>query len=627
MSAEIPVLLAVAFPVLMGILCYALRNRRSIAALSFISSAVLIATSLILFWMVRDNGGGIRLDMNEFAGIPVSELIMVLDSFLMFYFLYIGIKLKNLPTIIFAVLQMIPLFWFESQHQGAVAPSFYIDSLAVIMVLIVSIIGSLIVIYAIKYMEHDKKQARFFFFMLLFLGAMNGAVLSNNLLWLFFFWEVTTLCCYALIRHEETEEAIKSATRALVITLGGGVAFAVAIPLIFEYFGSVSFIDILAISPALGLAFIPVALIALAAFTKSAQIPFQSWLLGAMVAPTPVSALLHSATMVNLGVYVLIRSAPAIGLAPWLSFVIAVVGGFTFFVTALMAVSQVTIKRVLAYSTIGNLGLIVMCVGINTPLSLSAAILLLFFHAMSKALLFLSAGVVDHEGHTKKITGMEGMIRSIPVLAVTVVAAVMTMMMLPFGMFLGKWVALEVSTTRPELLLLTGFVIFGSVLTSLYYTKWLGLVLSAPEEPEHPPKPHPLSKLYTIPMFTLLAGAIFFSVFMGPVISELIGPAVAPYYGLTPMASDNITFFTPMGWVPSLLIFVLIVVAIFLPLKMFKSIPKEAVKPVYRCGEDFEQLRLKGFFYEREVPDDKITRYANPIAVILIIIMLGVIFI
>ena len=210
------------------------------------------------------------------------------------------------------------------------------------------------------------RQHRFFAVMILFLGAMNGLVLSNDLMFFYFFFEVTTLCSFLLIGHDRTETAIKNAVRALWMNSLGGAAFIVALAVIYQPNRHIWICTGSCWSrPANRIYLLSLALLCLAAFTKSAQFPFQSWLLGAMVAPTPVSALLHSSTMVKVGVYLVMRLAPAIG-ETFLSQCVAFFGAFTFLSAAALAVGQSNGKKVLAYSTISNLGLIFACAGLNS---------------------------------------------------------------------------------------------------------------------------------------------------------------------------------------------------------------------------------------------------------------------
>ncbi len=256
--------------------------------------------------------GTFSLSPETFFGINPDGLIAVLDFALLFVILGISYRLKNKLIAILTLLQIVPLAFLELFMHPAenMGPALYGDQFSMIMCMVISIIGSLICVYGLAYMkEHEhhlklasSRQGRFFFFMVLFLGAMNGLVFSNNLLWLYFFWEVTTFCSFMLIKHDDTEIAVKNATRALWMNMLGGVAFVFAM-IIFRSQGMpLSLQEIITAESASKLMLLPVGLLCFAGFTKAAQVPFQSWLCGAMVAPTPVSALLHSSTMVKAGV-------------------------------------------------------------------------------------------------------------------------------------------------------------------------------------------------------------------------------------------------------------------------------------------------------------------------------------
>ena len=229
-----------------------------------------------------------------------------------------------------------------------------------------------------------------------FLSAMFGLVFSNNLVWILFFWEITTFCSFVLIGYSQTEEATSNAFLALSMNLLGGVAFAAALIYIASMDPSGRLLELnTLIYSGLVFAIIPAVLICFAGLTKAAQLPFSSWLLGAMVAPTPVSALLHSSTMVKAGVYIIVRFAPVL-MGTTEGLMIALIGGITFLLASCMAISQSNAKRVLAYSTIGNLGLIVACAGVGTYNLMWVAILLMIFHAVAKSLLFLCVGTVEN---------------------------------------------------------------------------------------------------------------------------------------------------------------------------------------------------------------------------------------
>ena len=266
-------------------------------------------------------GGGFLGTPEGLAGIGWDTVVTYADFALLVAMFVIGVRLRSWAIAVLAALQGGLLGWFEGavvDHHREVA-ALAADNLSLVMVSVISIVGSIIVAFALPYMdEHEhhlhldkSRQPRFLFVMVLFLGAMNGLVLSNNLLWLYFFFEVTTLCSFLLIGHDQTAEAKASATRALWMNSVGGLAFAAGVVLAYRHGAGLSLRELLASGPASGVVLPAVALILVAGLTKAAQVPMQAWLLGAMVAPTPVSALLHSSTMVKAGVYLVLRLVPA----------------------------------------------------------------------------------------------------------------------------------------------------------------------------------------------------------------------------------------------------------------------------------------------------------------------------
>jgi ech hydrogenase subunit A len=465
-------------------------------------------------------------------------------------------------------------------------------------------------------MEHDNAQPRFFAIMLLFLGAMNGAVFANNLLWLFFFWEVTTLCSYLLIGHERTAEAKESAVRALVYTLGGGVALAIGIVLLNNYYETLSLQAILKADTLGGIALLPFALMAIAAFTKSALVPFQNWLLGAMVAPTPVSALLHSSTMVKLGVYLLIRMSPALGGSTALAWTIALVGGMSFLATSILAITESNAKRVLAYSTIGNLGLITMCVGINTSLAISAAIILLLFHAVSKALLFMCVGVVKHETGVVEIDAMSGLRDRMPFVSIAFAIGVFTIMLPPFGMFASKWLISEAAISLP---LLTFLLAMGFAATIVYYSKWLGRILSAGSKANRPsPATDPISRIFRYTLGALAVGAILMSFLISWIVKYLVNPYIELDFGSS-VGGSGTTIFSSLGEFP-IVVLLVVVGAMFLMAILFSKPKKYELSQPYTGGESY-QFETGGFYLMSRLTRDRLSGITNLVAVVLLAIL------
>ncbi|MFH0994269.1 MAG: proton-conducting transporter membrane subunit [Pseudomonadota bacterium] len=468
-------------PFLAALCCFLAISSRVRSFIVLATGCILIASSLLLISHVP-----FAFTPQTVLGLDVHGLIQVPDFMLMFAILYFGFKHRSLLVIIPAALQIVLVTWFEVfMIEGHPATqSFYCDNLSLIMVLIISIIGSIICFQAIPYMKNHEehlhlsttRQPRFFFVMLFFLGVMNGLVLSNDATVIHFFFEATTLCSFLLIGHDGNEKAIRNSVRALWMNSLGCLAFIVALMMIYHSLGSIDMQQIIRTPPGAGLSFLPLALLCLASFTKSAQFPMQSWLVGAMVAPTPVSALLHSSTMVKIGVYLVLRLAPAMQ-GSFLSHCIAIFGAFTFLAGAGLAVGQSNGKKVLAYSTISNLGLIFACAGLNTPESITAAILLIIFHAIIKALLFLCVGTIEQHIESRDIEDMRGLYARMPLTALITVMGVVMMIMPPFGLLLGKWMAMEAAAGNIFVIILAAI---GSALTAMYWARWAGTLMSDP---------------------------------------------------------------------------------------------------------------------------------------------------
>jgi len=467
------------------------------------------------------------------------------------YIVYISIRSRK-PLILALILAQAGLIlWFELAHgpQLRGVRNLYLDKFSVILALINGVVGGGICVYALGYMREYHEAAHrdvadrrplFFALLFVFLGAMFGIIFANNLLWLFFFWEVTTLCSFLLIGYTGTAEARENALKALAMNLAGGLAFAIAIVWLYQKSGTVE-LQILLASKS-GAALVPAALLCFAGMTKAAQLPFSGWLLGAMVAPTPVSALLHSSTMVKAGVYLVLRLSPVL---TWTSvgMLVALVGATTFLVASLAAITASDAKKVLAYSTIGNLGLIVLCGGIGTDASVWAGVLLIIFHAVAKCLLFLCVGIVEHKSHSRDIETMSGLILRMPQLAVMMLIGMAGMFLAPFGMLISKWAVLKaVVDAFPALSI---FVVFGSAATLFFWVKWMGKLLEVVKPREQ--LPEKLAWGETVALYGL-SGATFLACLLFPLISSsLIEPYVAGVYGhSTSLGQGNVIIMTIM---------------------------------------------------------------------------------
>lgn len=332
------------------------------------------------------------------------------------------------------------LAWVPSLRIGL---SFMLDPLALIFAALITGIGGLIFLYATGYMGDHPQFGRFVLFLFLFMLSMLGLVLARDLITLFVFWELTSLTSYLLIGFSHDDpKARRNALQAMLVTAGGGLALLAGFILIGFAAGSY---DLAVILQGGGLQTSPLygailTLVLLGAFTKSAQIPFHFWLPNAMAAPTPVSAYLHSATMVKAGVYLLARLHPALsGTGAW-EITLTLAGGATALFASVIAIRQRDLKQALAWTTLMALGVLVLFLAQGSGVALTAALTFLIVHALYKAALFMVVGAVDHGTGSRDVTALRGLRRAMPLTAVSALLAAVSMAGLP--PFLG-WIGKE----------------------------------------------------------------------------------------------------------------------------------------------------------------------------------------
>ena len=623
-------LLLVLLPAVAAAVCYFVRSSAVRKLTVVATGAILTLASLGLL----GQGTFEPIAVGSFLGISSDFLITVMDFALLGVIFYYGYKHKNLLIQGFTLAQAALLVWFEFFMIDHVAvPALVGDQLSLIMVLVISIIGSLICIFAIPYMkEHEEhlhlkksRQPRFFFFLLLFLGAMNGLVLSNNILWLYFFFEVTTLCSFMLIGHDATEVATKNSVRALWMNSFGGLAFVIGMMLVYAKTGSLDISAILAAGPQGALMVTGVGFICLAGFTKAAQVPFQSWLLGAMVAPTPVSALLHSSTMVKAGVYVVLRFAPAY-MGTLLSDGVAICGAFTFLACAALCIGQSNGKKILAYSTVSNLGLIICCAGINTPLAITAAVMLIIFHAISKSLLFLCVGTIEQAIGSRDIEDMRGLYAKYPRTALITIIGILTMLLPPFGVLMGKWMAIEAASSNIYVIIMLAM---GSALTVVYWARWGGSLMATRDAGAAPEKQAALIRL---PLTALCAGAVVLSVAAPWIYNSML----APMFKVAPFTMSFGSLDAATGSFAVVPLFVVLGLGVLFAAKAASGFRKVRIMPPYMGGanaaEDGAYVGpmngdipfTAGNMYLGELfAEGKLTPIFNVLAAALIVLMLG----
>jgi multicomponent K+:H+ antiporter subunit A len=351
-----------------------------------------------------------------------------------------GIALSIAPEIFGGQVLRASIDWLPSL---GLSLAFRVDGLAWFFMLLVYAIGLLIVIYGAYYLAKDDPAPRFFAFLMTFMGAMLGVVTASNLIVLVVFWELTSLSSFLLIGYwQHRGDAREGARMALTITGAGGLCLLGGALILGHIVGSYELDRVLASGEAIrshALYLPALILILLGAFTKSAQFPFHFWLPYAMAAPTPVSAYLHSATMVKAGVFLLARMFPALGGSPEWFWIVSVTGMATLLVGAYFAIFQHDLKGLLAYSTISHLGLITLLFGMNTPMAVVAGVFHIINHATFKASLFMAAGIVDHEAHTRDMRKLGGLYKLMPITGTLAIIATAAMAGVPLANgFLSK---------------------------------------------------------------------------------------------------------------------------------------------------------------------------------------------
>ncbi|MCL1918789.1 MAG: NADH-quinone oxidoreductase subunit L [Peptococcaceae bacterium] len=529
------VLFLIIVPIIVGVALLFIPARLHTARKSVVAAATLVLSGVSIYLVTQYIGEDQQ--MFSFDAHVWDMVIVGIEMILAGFIIVLSIIKKQYLAAALMLVGAGLMCWFEFAWAGdiPVRNVLFVDNLSLIMSLIIGVIGCLIALFAVGYMKtyHEKhpdvkdRTGFFFFIIFAFMGAMYGVVFANSLVWLFFFWEITTLCSFFLIGYSRQKTAVKNAFRALKMNLLGGIGFAVAIILLAQNTGTIELDHISTLS---SVALLPMGLLAFAGLTKAAQMPFSSWLLGAMVAPTPVSALLHSSAMVKAGVYLIIRLSPAFDAVEGGGIVglcVALVGAVTFVLTSFMAISQKDAKRVLAYSTVANLGLIVVCAGMGNYLLAWAAVMLVIFHAVAKSLLFLSVGTVEHNLGDRSIESMDGLIRSMPKVAVGMAIGILGMFLAPFGMLISKWAALEGLVEANAFL--TVFVAFGGAATLFFWSKWLGKIIMVKAVPEgFVPKVSNLEKV----TLGVLAGSTVLVCLTFPLISQyFLEPFILGTYG------------------------------------------------------------------------------------------------
>jgi NADH-quinone oxidoreductase subunit L len=411
-----------------------------------------------------------------------------------------------------------------------------IDQLSIIFALLITSVGSLIHIYSIGYMAHDPNRRRFFAYLNLFVAAMLLLVLANNYFALFVGWEGVGLASYLLIGFwQERPTAATAAKKAFVVNRVGDLGMSIGIAFMLYLFGSVQFSDVNAGAAGMSFAQATVLglLLLLAACGKSAQVPLQSWLLDAMEGPTPVSALIHAATMVTAGVYLIVRSHAIFAETGTASLVVAIVGTVTLLAGAWIGCAKDDIKKVLAGSTMSQIGYMMLAAGIG-PAGYAFAIFHLLNHGFFKANLFLGAGSVMHATNDDVNMRHYGALRkALPITFVTFGIGYLAIIGFPFlSGYFSKDHIVEVAFERSWIL--GTLALIGAGVTAFYMTRLMIMTWFGRERYADDVHPHESPAVMTVPLILLAIGSVFAGLLLNNWIGEWLAPAVGGHVAETP---------------------------------------------------------------------------------------------
>ncbi|MEM8867329.1 MAG: putative monovalent cation/H+ antiporter subunit A [Verrucomicrobiota bacterium] len=436
---------------------------------------------------------------------------------------------------------------YEVDWFSALGTSFSLrlDGLGLLMSLLVTGIGAFIVIYAGGYMHGHPQLGRFFLYLLSFMGAMLGLVLSDNLILLFVFWELTSITSYLLIgfNHEEKESRWK-ALQALLVTGLGAMSMLAGFILVAYVTGSFSISEINGMGDLISASPLYMAIVILVlggAFTKSAQVPFHFWLPNAMAGPTPVSAYLHSATMVKAGIFLMARMNPSLGGSELWGTLLSCFGGATLLLAVTLGLFQKDVKSILAYTTLGVLGLLTMLLGWGSEYAIKAMVVFLLGHALYKATLFMVAGSIDHETGTRDVLLLRGLRGLMPITALAGILAAFSMSGLPpfFG-FIGKELIYKAAMKLGgwEFSFLIVALLGNLLMMGLALKAGLGPFIGRPNHEALPKKPHEAPIAMWLGPIVLGSAGLLLGILPFLVTGYLVDPAIASILGESIVRTD-----------------------------------------------------------------------------------------
>ena len=592
-----------------------------------VAGAVVLSV-LAVYLYIQAGSGPIRFAVPAI----VDQLVTIVDFVLLAYIIGIGVMQKHPLISILAIIQVIALAYLVTKMPETHIVQFYVDKLSMFMFILVNVISSVIAIYSLKYIDEENcsqfRKKYFISTIFWFIAAMNLLAAADNLEYFYLFFKLTTIASYLFIRFRKDELSKKNARTALWMNQFGGITIlaAIAYSIFTPQYGYPFFSDLIAKGNAVGI-MMPFALLGIAGMVKGAQYPFSKWLIGAMVAPTPVSALLHSSTMVKIAPFIMLRISPVIRGTSVATAIIALTA-FVFVAAAIGALAQDTFKKILAHSTIALLALMILMAAVGTPVAVTAALILILFHGLSKGLLFLNAGVLENVFHLKQTSDMSKLGEVGPFTALVVAIGFMSLLLPPFGAFIGKWFSIETIGAATSGFKIIGALVLvciatGGAVLSLLYFKVLGAMISRTGESDKVKFEH-IPPIYKSTLTFLLFALLICTMALPWLLPYYFAPVAADASGLTviPVGMEGTTISIGsihLPLIPMLIALVLLPLGIIAAMFVrFKNVDR--VKE-YICGEKVE-YNFASFYFST----DKATPYFATIGLLFFVSILLVAF-
>lgn len=379
---------------------------------------------------------------------------------------------------------------------------FLADGLAVFMALISSFLGLIILLYSFGYIAHADNQDEYYLFVVLFIGAMMGITLTTNLIFLYLFWEISAVCCWRLIGFFREKETVRRANKAFLITGAGALVMLGGFLMVYHQYGTFD----MTLLKGKEISSVAMTMILFGILSKSATLPLHSWIADAGVAPTPATALLHAAVLVKIGVYAFTRLfVVTFTLDPVWHTAMPVIAAVSAILTAGAAIAENDIKRIIAYSTVSQIGFILLGLSVGGEMALAGGLMYILMHAVSKAGLFLCAGIVEHSCHTKDIRRLGGLAKAMPITAVSFFLCAFSVMGVPpFGGFFSKYMVVNGTVEAGHPWIAIVFLV-GAVMTILYLTRAFVRVFLGTPKMEDVPREGSASMVFSVALLAVLS--------------------------------------------------------------------------------------------------------------------------